>query len=160
MNDESPLSWTQFTKVATGSMIINPAASYEDDVVDLMHQQLLSVIRARQPDIESYFDGKEDIRDCPATKILYVLQTYGIWFQLLSIAEQNAMVQQRRQIEKEYNRDRVPGTFAYAFSSAEHKGIPAEDIQKLLDNSFICPVITAHPTEAKRVTVLEVHRRI
>jgi phosphoenolpyruvate carboxylase len=59
-----------------------------------------------------------------------------------------------------YHRDRVPGTFAYAFSSAEQKGIPAEDIQKLLDNSFICPVITAHPTEAKRVTVLEVHRRI
>ena len=160
MNDDSPLSWTQFTKVATGSMIINPAASYEDDVVELMHQQLLSVIRARQPDIESYFDGQEDIRDCPASKILYVLQTYGIWFQLLSIAEQNAMVQQRRQIEKEYHRDRVPGTFAYAFSSAEQKGIPAEDIQTLLDNSFICPVITAHPTEAKRVTVLEVHRRI
>ena len=120
----------------------------------------MSVIRARQPDIEAYFNGKEDIRDCPATKILYVLQTYGIWFQLLSIAEQNAMVQQRRQIEKEYNRDRVPGTFAYAFSSAEQKGISAEDIQTLLNNSFICPVITAHPTEAKRVTVLEVHRRI
>ena len=33
------------------------------------------------------------------------------------------MVQQRRQIEKEYHRDRVPGTFAYAFSSAAQKGI-------------------------------------
>lgn len=160
MTDDSPLSWTQLNKVATGSMFINSAASYEDDVVDLMYQQLLSVIRARQPEIESYFDGKEDIRNCPSDKILYVLQTYGIWFQLLSIAEQNAMVQQRRQIEKEYHRDRVPGTFAYAFSSAEQKGISAEDIQTLLDNSFICPVITAHPTEAKRVTVLEVHRRI
>ncbi|NNC68115.1 MAG: phosphoenolpyruvate carboxylase [Gammaproteobacteria bacterium] len=160
MNDNSPLSWTQLTKVATGSMIINPAASYEDELVELMYQQLLSVIRARQPDIETYFDGKKDIRDCPATKILYVLQTYGIWFQLLSIAEQNAMVQQRRQIEKEYHRDRVPGTFAYAFSSAAQKGISPDEIQKLLDNSFICSVITAHPTEAKRVTVLEVHRRI
>ncbi|MGH1536947.1 MAG: phosphoenolpyruvate carboxylase [Gammaproteobacteria bacterium] len=159
-DNDSPLSWTQLTKVATGSMIINTAASYEDDLVEVLYQQLLSVIRARQPDIETYFDGKDDIRNCPSSKILYVLQTYGIWFQLLSIAEQNAMVQQRRQIEKEYDRDRVPGTFAYAFSSAEQKGVSAEEIQKLLDNSFICPVITAHPTEAKRVTVLEVHRRI
>jgi len=160
MTDNNPLSWTQFTKVATGSMIVNPAATYEDGVVELMYEQLLSVIRARQPDIEVYFNGQEDIRNCPADKILYVLQTYGIWFQLLSIAEQNAMVQQRRQIEKEYDRDRVPGTFAYAFTSAAQKGISAEDIQKLLDQSFICPVITAHPTEAKRVTVLEIHRRI
>ncbi len=160
MNDTSPLSWTQLTKVATGSMIISPSASYEDELVELLYQQLLSVIRARQPDIEPILEGKEDMRNYADSQILYVLQTYGIWFQLLSIAEQNAMVQQRRQIEKEYNRDRVPGTFAYAFSSAAQKGIPAEDVQKLLNNSFICPVITAHPTEAKRVTVLEVHRRI
>lgn len=160
MNDNTKLSWTQFTKVASGSMIINPAASYEDDLVELLYQQLLSVLRARQPEIEAFFNGKEDIRNCPATKILYVLQTYGIWFQLLSIAEQNAMVQQRRQIEKEYNRDRVPGTFAHAFSSAAQKGVTAEEIQKLLNKCYICPVITAHPTEAKRVTVLEVHRRI
>ena len=160
MTDESPLSWTQLTKVATGNTIISPAASYEDDLVELLYEQLLSVIRARQPSIEAYISGTEDIRNCDNTKILYVLQTYGIWFQLLSIAEQNAMVQQRRQIEKEYHRDRVPGTFAYAFSSAAQKGISAEEIQSLLDRSFICPVITAHPTEAKRVTVLEVHRRI
>jgi phosphoenolpyruvate carboxylase len=160
MTDNDPLTWTQLTKVATGSMIINPSASLEDDLVETLYQQLLSVIRARQPDIEVYFNGEEDMRDCPEDKILYVLQTYGIWFQLLSIAEQNALVQQRRQIEKEYDRARVPGTFAYAFSSAEKKGITAEEVQKLLDNSFICPVITAHPTEAKRVTVLEVHRRI
>ncbi len=160
MTENDPLTWTQLTKVATGSMIINPAASHEDDLVELLYQQLLGVIRARQPDIEVYFNGQEDMHNCPADKILYVLQTYGIWFQLFSIAEQIALVQQRRQIEKEYHRDRVPGTFAYAFSSAEQKGITAEEIQKLLDNSFICPVITAHPTEAKRVTVLEIHRRV
>ncbi|MFK7816438.1 MAG: phosphoenolpyruvate carboxylase [Gammaproteobacteria bacterium] len=160
MTDNDPLTWTQLTKVATGSMIINPSVSHEDDLVELLYQQLLNVIRGRQPDIEVYFNGQEDMDKCPADKILYVLQTYGIWFQLFSIAEQIALVQQRRQIEKEYHRDRVPGTFAYAFSSAEQKGITAEEIQKLLDNSFICPVITAHPTEAKRVTVLEVHRRI
>ena len=160
MNDTSPLSWTQLTRVAAGKTIIDPAASYEDDLVDLLYQQLLSVIRTRQPEIEQILEGEKDIRSCNDSQILHILETYGIWFQLLSIAEQNAMVQQRRQIEKEYSRNRVPGTFAYTISSAEQKGIPAEEIQKVLNNSFICPVITAHPTEAKRVTVLEIHRRI
>ncbi len=160
MNDTSPLSWTQLTRIATGNTIIDPATSYEDKLVDLLYEQLLSVIRHRQPEVEAVLEGSTDIRDCDISQILYVLETYGIWFQLLSIAEQNAMVQQRRQIEKEYGRDRVPGTFAYTFSTAAQKGISAEEIQNVLNYSYICPVITAHPTEAKRVTVLEVHRRI
>jgi phosphoenolpyruvate carboxylase len=154
------MSWLQLTKVATGRTIGGPAASYEDSLVDLLHQQLLSVIRTRKPDIEAIFKGDKDIRSSTDTQILYILETYGIWFQLLSIAEQNSMVQQRRQIEKEYSRARVPGTFAYTFSTAAQRGISAEEIQKVLSSSFICPVITAHPTEAKRVTVLEIHRRI
>ncbi len=160
MNDSSPMSWTQLTRIATGRTIIDPAASYEDELVDLLYQQLLSVIRTRQPDIEPILEGKRDICSGTDQQILYILETFGIWFQLLSIAEQNAMVQQRRQIEKEYSRDRVPGTFAYTFFTAEQHGISAEDVQNVLNSSFICPVITAHPTEAKRVTVLEIHRRI
>ena len=160
MSDTSPLSWTQLTRVATGSTIIDPAVIYEDDLIDLLYQEFLSVIRTRQPDIESIIAGNKDIRECSNQQILFILEAYGIWFQLLSIAEQNAMVQQRRQIEKEYSRDRVPGTFAYTFSTAAQHDIPAEEIQNILNNSYICPVITAHPTEAKRVTVLEVHRRI
>lgn len=160
MNDSSPMSWTQLTRIATGSTIIDPAANYEDDLVELLYEQLLSVIRTRQPDIEPFLEGQKDIQSISDVQVLYVLEANGIWYQLLSIAEQNAMVQQRRQIEKEHSRDRVPGTFAYTFATATQHGINAEEIQKILNNSFICPVITAHPTEAKRVTVLEVHRRI
>ncbi len=160
MNDAPQLSWTQLTRVATGRTIIDPAASHENKLVSLLHKQLLSVLRIRQPDIEAFFEGQKDIRDSTGSQVLYILEAYGIWFQLLSIAEQNTTVQRRRQIEKEYGRERVPGTFAYTFSTAAQHDIPAEELQKVLENSCICPVITAHPTEAKRVTVLEIHRRI
>ena len=160
MNDAPQLSWTQLTRVATGRTIIDPAASHENKLVALLQKQLLSVLRIRQPDIEAFFEGQKDIRDSTGSQVLYILEAYGIWFQLLSIAEQNTTVQRRRQIEKEYGRERVPGTFAYTFSTAAQHDIPAEELQKVLENSLICPVITAHPTEAKRVTVLEIHRRI
>jgi phosphoenolpyruvate carboxylase len=38
--------------------------------------------------------------------------------------------------------------------------VTPEAVQKALDTIDVQPTITAHPTEAKRVTVLEIHRRI
>src|SRR5690606_36929999 len=39
-------------------------------------------------------------------------------------------------------------------------GKPPATVQSLLDAMRVVPTLTAHPTEAKRVTVLEIHRRI
>ena len=44
--------------------------------------------------------------------------------------------------------------------AAEAVSVEAEAIRRVLAEARIRPVITAHPTEAKRVTVLEIHRRI
>ena len=88
------------------------------------------------------------------------LQVQGIWFQLLSIAEQNAAMRRRRQIEAERGYELLRGTFAQVISGAAAAKVPASEIQALLQHLRVRPVITAHPTEAKRVTVLEKHRRI
>ena len=84
----------------------------------------------------------------------------GIWFQLLSIAEQNAAMRRRRQIEAERGYELLRGTFARVFADAAAAKVPAAEIRTLLEQLRVRPVITAHPTEAKRVTVLEKHRRI
>ncbi|TMC59523.1 MAG: phosphoenolpyruvate carboxylase, partial [Chloroflexi bacterium] len=81
-------------------------------------------------------------------------------FQLLSIAEQNAAMRRRRQIEAERGYELLRGTFAQVVSGAAAAKVPASEIQALLQHLRVRPVITAHPTEAKRVTVLEKHRRI
>src|SRR6476620_3101914 len=45
-------------------------------------------------------------------------------------------------------------------ADAAQAGAPAGELQERLRSLRIRPVLTAHPTEAKRVTVLEKHRRI
>ena len=88
------------------------------------------------------------------------LQAQGILFQLLAIAEQNAAMRRRRHIERTRGRAALRGTFDHVLAEAASEGIAPEEIQTLLSGLRIRPVITAHPTESKRVTVLEKYRKI
>ena len=88
------------------------------------------------------------------------LQAWGIWFQLLNIAEENAAMRRRRVTESLQGLEHVSGTFANVVAQAAEMGLSHQDVQDLLNRMQVTPTITAHPTEAKRVTVLQIHRRI
>ena len=134
--------------------------AYIVQLVDLLFERLLEVVRLRQPEIEPNLRGDRPLDELPPALLLRALQAYGIWFQLLAIAEENATIRARRRIERDGGPDVLPGTFSHVVAKAAAAGIEPAAIQDLLDHSLIQPVLTAHPTEAKRVTVLEIHRRI
>ncbi len=133
--------------------------AYASHTLQLFHKLLLDVIRRRRPNIEDLFTGKRTSADSDLD-LLHTLQARGIWFQLLNILEQNATVRRRRDIETSLGADCNDGTFMHLLAGAREKGIGTDTIQTLLDNTLIQPVVTAHPTEAKRITVLQIHRRI
>ncbi len=152
--------WSQFLTLSSSASINKRASNYNDQVSELLFNSLLGVIRKRSPKIESIFLGQQELRQANDDILPYALQSYGIWFQLLTITEQISNEKRLRMIETELGHEGVPGTFAQVIAQAANEQIPAEQLQKILDNSSIYPVITAHPTEAKRVTVLEIHHRI
>ena len=136
------------------------SATYAKEVVGLLTEQLTKVIEHRNSDVIPYFKGELPLPSDNPAMLLDTLQAWGIWFQLLNVAEENTAMRRRRLAEKEYGLEDVPGTFASVFKQASELKISSNEIQNLLDIANICPTITAHPTEAKRVTVLEIHRRI
>jgi len=136
------------------------AAAYAQEVVELLSTQLLELVREREPEVESVLRGERQPSSLSPELLARTLQVQGIWFQLLSIAEQNAAMRRRRQVEIERGYDQLRGTFAQVVSSAAGSGVKPLEIRELLNVLRIRPVITAHPTEARRVTVLEKHRRI
>jgi len=127
---------------------------------DLLFRLLIEVVRRHQPEIEPILVGGADLAGYSPELMARALQAQGIWFQLLSIAEQNAAMRRRRDLERTRGRDALRGSFDHVLAEASRDGIPAEVIQKLLSGLRIRPVITAHPTESKRVTVLEKYRKV
>ena len=146
--------------IEAGQDIDSISATYAKEVVGLLTEQLTKVIQHRQSEILPYFRGELAIPANDTGPLLGVLQAWGIWFQLLNVAEENTGMRRRRIAEKENGLENVPGTFANVFKQARESGVSPEEIQNLLDVAHIRPTITAHPTEAKRITVLEIHRRI
>ncbi len=135
-------------------------ADYLQQTSDLLFNLFLDVVRVHQPEIERVLRGEAIDPDALPEVLARTIQAQGHWFQLLSVAEQNAAMRQRRQAEVERGYDQLRGTFAQVVTAAAAAGIPAEEMRAIVGSLRVRPVITAHPTEAKRVTVLEKHRRI
>jgi len=130
------------------------------EALDILFHALLEVARRHEPELEDVLHGNADISAFTPQLLARALQVQGIWFQLLSIAEQNAAMRRRRQIERTEGRGALGGSFAKVLADAKAAGLKAPQIQGLLKDLRIRPTITAHPTEGKRVTVLEKFRRI
>lgn len=88
------------------------------------------------------------------------LQLYSICFQLLNMCEENGAVQARRRRENEKSMASVSGLWAYNLQMLKDRGLNEQQIVDHLAEIRVEPVLTAHPTEAKRATVLEHHRNL
>ena len=135
-------------------------SDYGVEIATLLDEQLRAVIRTHTPEIEPVLAGGAIPAGASPELLARTIQAQGIWFQLLSIAEQNAAMRQRRQAELERGPEQLRGTFAQVVSAAATQGVSADEMRSFAARLRVRPVITAHPTEAKRVTVLEKHRRI
>jgi phosphoenolpyruvate carboxylase len=160
VNDRRPGSLNAVDVAAATVDLDAAAAEYAGQLTALLREEWLAVIAVRSPAILSIVSGDESVPDDDSPKLLAALQAWGIWFQLLNILEENTAMRRRRQTEKVLGLEHVPGTYSNVFAEARACGIAEARVQSLLDELLITPTLTAHPTEAKRVTVLEIHRRI
>lgn len=87
------------------------------------------------------------------------IQLYSLVFQLVNMVEINGAVQHRRALEDE-ELSSVNGLWASNFRKLRELKIDERDIAVRLKTIRVEPVLTAHPTEAKRATVLEHHREL
>lgn len=91
---------------------------------------------------------------------LKVVHLYSISFQLLNLCETNWAVQTRRQKQQNQGPQSVNGSWASTFGELKGAGLTPEEIAEALSQIEVEPVLTAHPTEAKRTVVLKYYREL
>jgi phosphoenolpyruvate carboxylase len=82
------------------------------------------------------------------------------WFQLLNLVEDNERVRRlRNRAARERPAPRL-GSLSAVVSSLAETGVTAPELQALLERLEVRPVMTAHPTEARRRTTIEKLARV
>ena len=89
-----------------------------------------------------------------------IIQAFGIYFQLMNLIEENAAIQFNRQLEKNDGISAIRGSWGETFKLWDEQGIDQDKMISIISSIQVSPVLTAHPTEAKRVTILEIHREL
>ena len=140
-----------------GNVLLSNAGAKVYDAVEKLrigfielHKEEDSVKRARLMALIESLDEKT---------LTQVVRAFSTYFSLVNVAEEASQLQlRRRQMRK--GGDLWIGSFDCALHDFISMGMSAERLQTLLDRLAYIPVITAHPTEAKRRSILYALRRI
>src|SRR5512144_3052699 len=102
------------------------------------------------------------IESLPLPESRGVVKAFATYFQLVNLAEEQERVRvlRRREREAHASSGAATETIASAVRELRESGRSPDEVQALLDRLLVMPVFTAHPTEAKRRTILTKLSRI
>jgi phosphoenolpyruvate carboxylase len=85
---------------------------------------------------------------------------FAVAFQLLNMVEESAAASMRRLREMHEGLSAERGLWGSHLSSLKEQSFAAAEITRIMKEIRVEPVLTAHPTEAKRLAVLDQHRAL
>ena len=133
-------------------------------IFDLEEKLRLLAKSSRAGDAEADRELRAMVQKLTVAEAARMAMAFTVYFELVNLAEETHRVRLLRQRRRaQYS---VPGTppmresIGAALRELKARNVPAEKVQELLDKLCIELVFTAHPTEAKRRTMLTKLQRL
>ncbi|MEM1332606.1 MAG: phosphoenolpyruvate carboxylase, partial [Actinomycetota bacterium] len=121
---------------------------------DLVESVRRIAVRARRDGTTSVTDLRAALADQPIDEQLQVIRAFD-WLSLLANTAEDVHVERRRRHHRAAGTGAQPGSLAATFDRLAADGLDDERLTNALRGLQVSPVITAHPTEVRRKTILD-----
>jgi phosphoenolpyruvate carboxylase len=141
-----------------GEILLNHGGS---ELLDKVEKIRLMCKTLREHFDQAIYDAlKEEITSLSLPMRKQVIRAFSMYFHLINAAEQNHRIRRRRQYQLEDETIVQPASIESAILSLKENNIQEDVIQDVLNTLSLELVITAHPTEATKRSILEIQQRI
>ena len=89
-----------------------------------------------------------------------VIRAFSYFSHLANIAEDQARLRDAHALSDEAQASQTPSTIAHSLAQCKKAGIRKPALMAVLKHALVSPVLTAHPTEVQRKSVMDAERRI
>ena len=120
----------------------------------------LSVAFERDADVEAGRKLDAVLRGLTTEEAILVARAFSYFSHLANIAEDKHQIQHRDASGQRKSPDSEAGTLAATCRMLRDAGVAPAALAEALERSFISPVLTAHPTEARRKTLLDAENSV
>ncbi|ASR45768.1 phosphoenolpyruvate carboxylase [Paenibacillus kribbensis] len=141
-----------------GEVLVHQGGNELLDIVEKIRETSKSLRAGYQPEL--YENFKQMVSGLDTDIRHQVIRAFAIYFQLVNIAEQNHRIRRKRDYEHSAGEDVQRGSIESSVQELKQGGFSAEDVSNMLKELSLELVMTAHPTEATRRVILDIHKRI
>ena len=140
-----------------GQVITEQAGEALYDLVERLRLAAIDFRRSDQPDVRERLEAELDALELDDAEA--VITAFSLYFQLVNLAEARARVRALRRRERAARDGLLDDSVAEAVARLRRRGRSDDDLDAMFAGLRITPVLTAHPTEARRRTTLVALRR-
>ncbi|PYI50577.1 phosphoenolpyruvate carboxylase [Paenibacillus flagellatus] len=148
----------RFLTTILGEVLIHQGGQELLSLVEQIREMSKTLRASSEPAL--FQDFKTIIRTLSPENRHNVIRAFAIYFQLVNIAEQNHRIRRKRDYDRSTEMNIQPGSIEGIIAELRKSNVPPEEVQDILGTISLELVMTAHPTEATRRVVLEIHQRI
>ncbi|OAB39801.1 phosphoenolpyruvate carboxylase [Paenibacillus glacialis] len=141
-----------------GEVLVHQGGNELLEIVEKIRETSKSLRSVFLPEV--YAEFKETIDTLKPDTRHQVIRAFAIYFQLVNIAEQNHRIRRKRDYERSAGETVQPGSIECAIQELKERNFTYEEVQDIVEGLSLELVMTAHPTEAMRRAILDIHKRI